>query len=90
MSNELIAIIGGTGLTEYDGLDVIKKQDVKTSLGALASPLVFGTLHGKNVVFLARHGQPHAVAPHKVNYTCVKRSRCKSDCCCECSGRNYK
>ena len=31
MSNELIAIIGGTGLTEYDGLDVIKKQDVKTS-----------------------------------------------------------
>lgn len=68
MSNELIAIIGGTGLTEYDGLDVIKKQDVKTSLGALASPLVFGTLHGKNVVFLARHGQPHAVPPHKVNY----------------------
>jgi 5'-methylthioinosine phosphorylase len=68
MSNELIAIIGGTGLTEYYGLNIIKTLIVKTSLGPLASPLVFGTLHGKNIVFLARHGQPHAVPPHKVNY----------------------
>lgn len=68
MQKDLIAIIGGTGLTEYDGLEVIKTLEVKTDLGEPSAPLVFGRLHDQNVVFLARHGQAHSVAPHKVNY----------------------
>lgn len=68
MTQELIAIIGGTGLTEYAGLKIEKEVEVKTPLGSPSAPLVFGYLHGKSVVFLARHGHPHAVPPHKVNY----------------------
>jgi 5'-methylthioinosine phosphorylase len=68
MNNELIAIIGGTGLTEYDALQVEKKVAVKTQLGNPSSELIFGRLYEKDVVFLARHGHPHSVPPHKVNY----------------------
>jgi 5'-methylthioinosine phosphorylase len=68
MNDELIAIIGGTGLTEYDALQVEKKVAVKTPLGNPSSELIFGRLHEKEVVFLARHGHPHSVPPHKVNY----------------------
>jgi 5'-methylthioinosine phosphorylase len=68
MNNGLLAIIGGTGLTEYEGLEVEKTVTVKTQLGNPSSDLVFGRLYDQDVVFLARHGHPHSVPPHKVNY----------------------
>lgn len=68
MTSPLIAIIGGTGLSEYDGLEIIKITPVKTSLGTPSANLTFAKLHGVDVVFLPRHGQPHTVPPHKVNY----------------------
>jgi 5'-methylthioinosine phosphorylase len=68
MNKELIAIIGGTGLTEYAGLEIDKSVAVKTPVGSPSAQLVFGTLHNKAVVFLARHGHPHSVPPNKVNY----------------------
>ena len=68
MNKRLIAIIGGTGLTQYDGLQVTKTLKVETALGAPSAELVFGRLHGADVVFLPRHGHPHAVPPNKVNY----------------------
>ena len=68
MSEELTAIIGGTGLTEYEGLSITESRVVETELGCTTAPLVFGTLNEKPVVFLARHGESHTVPPHKVNY----------------------
>lgn len=67
-SEKLIAIIGGTGLTEYAGLTIEKEQLVETELGPASAPLVFGKLNGQSVVFLARHGHPHKFPPNKVNY----------------------
>ena len=68
MQKHLIAIIGGTGLTEYEGLEVIKTLEAETALGAPSAPLIFGKLQDQDVVFLARHGKAHSVAPHRVNY----------------------
>lgn len=63
-----IAIIGGTGLTKLDGPAIAQSLAVTTALGAPSSLLQCGTWAGKDVVFLARHGHPHALPPHKVNY----------------------
>lgn len=64
-----IAIIGGTGLTEFDQLKLIKShQAIETELGSPSSVIIEGNLGQSRVLFLARHGHPHAVAPHKINY----------------------
>lgn len=68
MSNSLIGIIGGTGLTEYPNLKIIREEWVETALGKTSAPLIFAELCGQQVVFLARHGHPHNLPPHKVNY----------------------
>lgn len=63
-----IAVIGGTGLTELDGPEISQALDVTTDLGQPSSPLSVGRWRKKEVVFLARHGHPHKVPPHKINY----------------------
>ena len=66
---QTIAIIGGTGLTEFENLDVLQRHDrLSTALGAPSSDIVEGMLNGTRLLFLARHGHPHAVPPHKINY----------------------
>jgi len=64
----MLAIIGGTGLTEMDGLDVISHQKVDTQWGDPSAEIITGSIGGKHVLFLARHGHPHRIPPHKVNY----------------------
>lgn len=64
----MLAIIGGTGLTQMQGLDVIDRKSVSTLWGDPSAEIVTGTLAGQTVLFLARHGQPHRIPPHKVNY----------------------
>jgi len=63
-----IAIIGGTGLTSLEHLQITKREMVRTPFGEPSGPLTFGTFHGHEVVFLARHGYGHTIPPHKVNY----------------------
>jgi 5'-deoxy-5'-methylthioadenosine phosphorylase len=63
-----LAIIGGTGLANLEGLENIHKAVVKTPYGEPSSPLTFGTLDGVDIVFMARHGYGHTIPPHKVNY----------------------
>lgn len=63
-----LAVIGGTSLYDLPGLDSPREQVVDTRWGAPSAPIVIGRLHGVEVAFLARHGQGHAVAPHRVNY----------------------
>lgn len=64
----MLAIIGGTGLTQLDNLEITKRLIVRTPYGEPSQPLVFGKIAGREVVFLARHGSGHTIAPHKVNY----------------------
>jgi 5'-deoxy-5'-methylthioadenosine phosphorylase len=67
--NAKIAVIGGTGLySMMDEFDVIRQQIVNTPYGEASSPLVYGTLLGREVVFLARHGFTHRLPPHRINY----------------------
>jgi 5'-methylthioinosine phosphorylase len=62
------AIIGGTGLTELNNLDITHKEMVNTPYGSPSGPLTFGKVAGNDVVFLARHGHRHTIPPHRVNY----------------------
>ena len=63
-----LAIIGGSGLTALEGLVIQRKQMQPTPYGEPSGPLIFGLLHEKEVVFLPRHGNPHAIPPHRINY----------------------
>ena len=63
-----LAVIGGSGLTAYDGLEIVRQESVDTPWGQPSAPLSHGRLNGVGIVFLARHGAPHAIPPHRVNY----------------------
>ena len=64
----MLAIIGGSGLSQFPSLKVTHRQVVHTPYGEPSGPLTFGTLLGTPVVFLPRHGEGHSIAPHEVNY----------------------
>jgi 5'-methylthioinosine phosphorylase len=64
----MLAIIGGTGLTQLANLEVSRRQAVRTPYGDPSGPLTFGAIRGVPVIFLARHGDKHTIAPHQVNY----------------------
>lgn len=63
-----LAIIGGTGLTQLSDLTLIKRDKLDTPYGAPSADFITGELKHQQVVFLARHGNPHTIAPHKINY----------------------
>jgi 5'-methylthioinosine phosphorylase len=64
----MIGVIGGTGLTQLDELEVLENKWLDTPFGEPSAALTFGRITGKDVVFLARHGDPHQIPPHKINY----------------------
>jgi len=64
----LIAIVGGTGLTELQGLELTDTRTLETEYGVPSAALEFGRFGQQPVVFLARHGKGHTVPPHQVNY----------------------
>lgn len=63
-----IAVIGGTGMNQWPGLEVEQRLNIRTPYGAPSAPLLAGKIHGMEVVFLARHGEGHKVPPHLINY----------------------
>ncbi len=64
----MIGIIGGSGLDEFEGLKAREVRELSTPYGEPSAPLMLGELGGREVVFLARHGQDHRLAPHRINY----------------------
>lgn len=64
----MLAFIGGTGLTHMSELDIHQRLDIKTEWGKPSAPIVKGELAGVPALFLARHGDPHVLLPHQVNY----------------------
>ena len=63
-----LAIIGGTGLYAFPGLGNLERREASTRWGVPSAPIVTGTLAGKRVAFLARHGESHSFAPHRINF----------------------
>ncbi len=64
----MLAIIGGTGLTNLGNLEITHRQVMRTPYGEPSGALTFGMLRQQEVVFLARHGYGHTIPPHRVNY----------------------
>ena len=67
----MLAIIGGSSLDRLSALADVRRVDMatpSTPYGAPSGPLIFGKLAGRDIVFLARHGENHSVPPHKINY----------------------
>jgi 5'-methylthioinosine phosphorylase len=62
------AIIGGSGLGKIKSLQSLRREVVRTPYGDPSCPLSFGNLGAHQVVFLARHGAGHRIAPHEINY----------------------
>ena len=63
-----VAIIGGSGLAQLEGLEILRRTVVRTRFGEPSGPLVHGRLAGREVIFMARHGHGHTIPPHRVNY----------------------
>ena len=63
-----LAVIGGTGLYRFAGLEDISEHVVDTPWGKPSDAIVSGRLGSRRVAFLARHGRGHDILPHKVNY----------------------
>jgi 5'-methylthioadenosine phosphorylase len=66
--NVKIGIIGGSGLYHMTGLTDTREVRVKTPFGDPSDAIIIGTLEGKRVAFLARHGRGHVFSPSEINY----------------------
>ncbi len=64
----MLGIIGGSGLSRIAELESPRRVAMTTPFGAPSAALTVGRLHGVEVVFLARHGDGHTIAPHRINY----------------------
>ena len=64
----MLAVIGGSGLTQLANLDVSHREVLRTPYGEPSGAVTFGQICGRPVAFLARHGYGHTIPPHEVNY----------------------
>lgn len=64
----MYAVIGGSGLSQLPEFQLERRQVYRTLYGEPSGALMFGHLAGEPVVFLARHGYGHTIAPHQINY----------------------
>ena len=63
-----LAVIGGTGLYRFPGLEEVERHAVDTPYGHPSDAVVVGRVGTHRVGFLARHGESHTIPPHRVNY----------------------
>jgi len=63
-----VGIIGGSGLYEMKGLEILFERNVETPFGEPSAPYVVGDVDGVRVAFLARHGRGHRLTPSEINY----------------------
>ena len=63
-----IGIIGGTGLYQMDGFTDVREVAVQTPFGPPSDSLFVGSLDGRRVAFLPRHGRGHRILPHELNF----------------------
>ena len=65
-SEARIAVIGGSGLYEMDGLENVRYVSVDTPFGAPSDEIVIGNLEGQSIAFLPRHGRGHRINPSSI------------------------
>lgn len=68
MAGGRIGILGGSGLYEMEGFADRREQRLETPFGDPSDAFVTGTLEGRDVVFLSRHGRGHRINPSQINY----------------------
>ena len=64
----MLAVIGGSGLSQLANLDVSHREVLRTPYGEPSGAVTFGQICGRPVAFLARHGYGHTIPPHEVHY----------------------
>ncbi|MDP3259094.1 MAG: MTAP family purine nucleoside phosphorylase, partial [Thermodesulfovibrionales bacterium] len=64
----MIGVIGGSGVYEIDGVVIKEDKRIPTPFGNPSDSYRIGEISGVEVAFLPRHGSPHHIAPHKINY----------------------
>jgi 5'-methylthioadenosine phosphorylase len=68
MTDVELAVIGGSGLYEMEGLQDTESVQPDTPFGPPSDQIIIGTLHGRRVAFLPRHGRGHTLSPSEVPY----------------------
>jgi len=63
-----LAIIGGSGLTNLSGLKIVDKINFATPWGKPSAAITVGKINNIEILFLPRHGNPHSIPPHNINY----------------------
>lgn len=64
----MIGVIGGTGLSEPNFLNDLQTRQIATPYDQQGVVVLTGSVHGKAIAFVPRHGRGHKVPPHRVNY----------------------
>jgi 5'-methylthioadenosine phosphorylase len=68
MSDIRLAVIGGSGVYDIEALTDVEERTIETPFGAPSDKIVIGTLSGKRIAFLPRHGRGHRLTPTEVPY----------------------
>ncbi len=68
MAKAEIGIIGGSGLYNMDGLTDVTEERITTPFGDPSEVFILGSLEGRKVAFLARHGKGHRILPSELNF----------------------
>lgn len=68
MSEKRIGVIGGSGLYDMEGLEVVEKTEITTPFGSPSDAFTIGRLAGREVVFLPRHGEGHRLLPGELPF----------------------
>jgi 5'-methylthioadenosine phosphorylase len=63
-----IGILGGTGFYDIEGIEGIEEVELETPFGKTSDAFIVGSLEGRRVAFLNRHGRGHKILPSKINY----------------------
>lgn len=68
MGDQMIGIIGGSGLYNIEGIQDVKAVSIDTPFGKPSDSFMVGTLEGRKVAFLPRHGRGHTILPSELNF----------------------
>lgn len=63
-----IGVIGGSGVYNIEGINIINEHTVETPFGNPSDKIIEAELNGVNFLFIPRHGRSHSILPHEVNY----------------------
>lgn len=68
MSEVKLAVIGGSGVYDMEALTEIEERHIPTPFGNPSDAIIIGTLSGRRIAFLPRHGRGHRLTPSEVPY----------------------